>query len=69
MNATFLQLVADQMLGLALTDEDAANLVPQVERLRSLVRQIETIGLPYGASISPRSADYWLEVRLRESRR
>jgi hypothetical protein len=59
-----IQTVARELLGLTLTDAEAALLVEPLVALQQLVQAIETVPLPYSADpfITPRSSDEWLET-------
>jgi len=59
-----IEAVANKLLGLSLTQDEAAALQGPLEGLRDMVEQIERVALPYSAApfISPGTADRWLEA-------
>lgn len=63
MDRALVQIVARELLGLVLTDAEAASLVHPLAGLQKLMQAIETVPLPYSADpfITPRSGDDWLE--------
>lgn len=63
MDKTEIGVIANDLLGLRLTDEEAASLAGPLTGLRQLVELIERVPLPYSALpfITPRMGDQWIE--------
>lgn len=64
MDAASLQLIARAGVGLALTESEAAALLPAYLALQELIRKLEAVPLPYTDDpfITPAMADRWLEA-------
>lgn len=59
-----IEAVANKLLGLSLTQDEARALQGPLEGLLDMVEQIERVALPYSAEpfIAPGIADRWLEA-------
>lgn len=63
MDSKLVQSMAEESLGLTLSEAEASALIAPLAGLRSLVRAIEQVPLQYSADpfISPATGDKWLE--------